>query len=718
MPRRLLSLLAATTTLGALLLASGPATATAAAPATTPAAAAAGTITAYAVDYGPDDLYTYDSQFVPTSGTETGDDMPVAGVVIGGTDPVAGFGNTAFRPASGTVFAPGTYAVGTGSTDATVSMSHAGSGQCPSDPYPTGTLTVHEVTYDAGAVTSFAGTASLTCSTGQPIAMELRWNSTVPVTRLVAAVNTASPTRTISVPVTTETTFGTATLTGLAGAAIVSDTCSGATVAAGGSCAIGLRATPTTFVPTQGTVALPDGAAGAQHPVTIVGQETAKGAYTALAPKRLLDTRSKIGVGTTTPIGAGKYIDLQVTKRGGVPSTGPAAVVLNLTAVKPTSQGYLTVYPTGTSRPKASSVNFNAGWVGANLVTVRLGTGGKVRVHNASGSTHVVADVMGYYHGVSSTATEGTTYGGFRSITPLRLLDTRTTDGWDGQPLGGWSYVDTAFAFNDTVINEHIKAFAVNVTVTKPQGGGFLAAWDGRDGSDSDFPTTSTVNFTKGRTVANMAIVPTRVCGFCTGFPTARSIGILNASNGASHVIVDIVGVYFDNAISDAWRFNPLTAPTRIVDSRIGKGLTSNVGAGQTRTVLTPAPVAGYNTMAVVTNTTAAKPTKNTVLTLWANDGSARPTVSNLNPYAGQLVSAMTMTEVWTRNDFRVHNASGTTPLIIDVAGTMEFYPAQTPPAATASADRSTADHTTGTDLDGGTVLTPRRASSRAFTDR
>lgn len=464
---------------------------------------------------------------------------------------------------------------------------------------------------------------------------------------------------------------------------------------------------------------MPDGGAGVRQPVTIVGQETAKGAYTSLPPKRLLDTRSKIGVGSTTPIGPGKYIDLQVTKRGGVPATGSSAVVLNLTAVKPSTQGYLTIHPTGTSRPKASSMNFNAGWVGANLVTVRLGTGGKVRVHNASGSTHVVADVMGYYHGVSSTATNGTTYGGFRSIAPLRLLDTRSTDDWDGQPLGGWYAVDTAFGFNNTVINEHITAFAVNVTVTKPGGGGYLAAWDGDENADI---ATSTVNFTAGRTVANMAIVPTRVCGYCTGFPTARSIGVLNASNGASHVIVDLVGVFFDNAISDTWRFNPLTAPTRIVDSRIGKGLTSNVGPGQTRTVLTPAAVAGYNTMAVVTNTTAAKPTKNTVLTLWANDGSTRPSVSNLNPYAGQLVSAMTMTELWTRNDFRVHNASGTTPMVIDVAGTMEVYPARTPPAATTTdrttADHSTADGTTRSDLGGGTVLAPRRAKSQLFTNR
>ena len=44
-------------------------------------------------------------------------------------------------------------------------------------------------------------------------------------------------------------------------------------------------------------------------------------------------------------------------------------------------------------------MNFNKGFTGANLITVKLGTGGKVRIYNNTGSTHVVVDVMGYYHG-------------------------------------------------------------------------------------------------------------------------------------------------------------------------------------------------------------------------------------------------------------------------------------------------------------------------------
>jgi hypothetical protein len=713
MNRRLLSLATAVVTFGALVVTSGAATAaTAAAPAGADSATAIGDITAYAVDFGPDGEYVYDSHFVPADGTAVGAATPDGGVSIQGSDPATYTASTTFHPPTGTTFAPGEYAVGLGPTDATVELAHGQNGQCV-DTAPNGTLVVHAVSHDAGLVTSFAASARLTCSTGQPIALEMRWKSTLPVTRLVAPVNTASPVRTVTVPVTTATTFGTAALTGLDGASIVSNTCQG-TVPANTSCAIGLRATPTTFVPAQGTLSLPDGGAGVQRPVTIVGEETARGAYTSLAtPARLLDTRRKLGVATTTPIGSGKYIDLQVTTRGGVPATGPGTVVLNVTAVNPTSQGYLTVYPTGTARPQASSVNFNAHWVGANLVTVRLGTGGKVRIFNASGSTHVVADVLGYYHGSSSTASDPDTYGGFHSVEPLRLLDTRSTELWDGTPLDPWTAVEVPFGFTDPDLSRRIKALAVNVTVTRPTASGYLAAWVG----DDTAPTTSTVNFTKGRTVANMAIVPTQVCTFCTADPTARSIGVLNASDGASHVLVDVVGVYFDNSISDAWRLTPLAKPTRIVDSRIGQGLPGNLGAGGVGTVVTPAPVAGFNTMAVVTNTTAAKPTKNTFLTLWPNDDSVLPGVSNLNPNAGQLVSAMTMTQVWAENDFRVYNAAGTTPVVIDVTGTMELYPAQTPITPSAGV-KALAPGGTGTTFEPGKALTPARTAGQRFPTR
>ena len=460
--------------------------------------------------------------------------------------------------------------------------------------------------------------------------------------------------------------------------AISADTCSNKTVLAGSTCALTLTATPDFFGPAQDVITLPDGGAGRKIPVTVDGFDTAAGAYTPLKPARVLDTRKKLGVTTITPVGPGKTIDLQVSGRGGVPSgTTATSVVLNVTVVAPTSEGYVTLYPTGAARPVASSVNFNKAFTGANLVTVKLGTGGKVRFFNASGNTHVVADVMGYYHGTASTAKAG--YGGYSGVEPTRILDSRDPGGGALFPS---EYYTTGLDFGPDV-NPHITAFAVNITATGTTGSGFFTAWNG---DANAIPSTSTLNFTKGKTVPNMAVVPVSACGadpFCPS-PSTPIMGVLNNSNGNAHVIVDLVGVYDDNTLDGMSRYRPLASPTRIVNTKAAQGIAAALKPGQTATVSNTAGVTTFNSLSLVTNTTANKPTSNTVLTLW-NADIPQPTVSNLNPALGQLVSNMTITDLGINYDFKVRNASGTTNLVLDVAGTMEAYPAVADPGTAAA---------------------------------
>ena len=86
-----------------------------------------------------------------------------------------------------------------------------------------------------------------------------------------------------------------------------------------------------------------------------------------------------------------------MTGRGGVPASGAAAVVVNVTAVEPTAGGFLTVHPAGEARPNASNLNFVRGQTIANLVVAKVGADGEVSIYNAAGSTHVIADVAGWF---------------------------------------------------------------------------------------------------------------------------------------------------------------------------------------------------------------------------------------------------------------------------------------------------------------------------------
>ena len=88
-----------------------------------------------------------------------------------------------------------------------------------------------------------------------------------------------------------------------------------------------------------------------------------------------------------------------------MPATGVSAVVVNVAAASPAAAGYLTVFPSGTTRQETSSLNFQAGQNIPNLVVVPVGADGKISLYNGStGTVHLLADVTGYILGGSSSA--------------------------------------------------------------------------------------------------------------------------------------------------------------------------------------------------------------------------------------------------------------------------------------------------------------------------
>jgi hypothetical protein len=124
--------------------------------------------------------------------------------------------------------------------------------------------------------------------------------------------------------------------------------------------------------------------------------------YVGTSPIRILDTRDGTGTGgATNRLGPNGTIDLTVAGVAGVPASGVTSVVLNVTVTEPAGpESFLTLFPTGTARPLASNLNFVAGETVPNLVIVRL-QNGKVSIFNNVGSTHVVADVQGWFSGGS-----------------------------------------------------------------------------------------------------------------------------------------------------------------------------------------------------------------------------------------------------------------------------------------------------------------------------
>ena len=387
------------------------------------------------------------------------------------------------------------------------------------------------------------------------------------------------------------------------------------------------------------------GGAGGTGGSPTTAPASAEGSYTGLSPTRIVDTRT--GAGGLRRFGPGQAQDVQATGVAGVPATGVLAVVLNTTAVRPTAGGHLSLWPAGTARPATSNVNFTAGGIVPNLVTVPVGAAGKVSVLNSAGSTDVLIDAVGYY-----AAADGPAGSLLRPLAPARILDTRTTG-----PVGPGRTRSVRVAGTGGVPATGATSVAVNVTATRPTAAGHLAVFPG----GAPRPDASTVNFTARQTVANTAIVPVGRDG---------AIDVYNSS-GTTDVLVDVVAYY---AASGA-RFVP-AAPRRLLDTRQGG---TPFGDGEQRVIRLDASA---GVVAGVLNLTATQPTAAGYLTAFPTAG-ARPATSNVNFAAGRTASNAALVGATNAQTAVVNAGGGRTHVLVDLFGL--FVASATAPAATSS---------------------------------
>jgi hypothetical protein len=137
--------------------------------------------------------------------------------------------------------------------------------------------------------------------------------------------------------------------------------------------------------------------AAADVVVDVTGYFAATGrSFQALKPVRVLDTRLAHHTMSAGTVGAfvatGATVQVPLAGRYNIPA-GAVAVAANVVAVRPVAAGFLTTYPSFTSRSETSSVNFTANSIVANGAQVPLG-GGSANVYT-SASAHVIMDITG-----------------------------------------------------------------------------------------------------------------------------------------------------------------------------------------------------------------------------------------------------------------------------------------------------------------------------------
>ncbi|MFD6974617.1 PKD domain-containing protein [Streptomyces sp. NPDC059979] len=242
----------------------------------------------------------------------------------------------------------------------------------------------------------------------------------------------------------------------------------------------------------------------------------------------------------------------------------------------------------------------------------------------------------------------------FTPHTPTRLLDTRNGTGAPAGKVGGLGSTRVKVAGN-AAVPAGVTAVALNVTVTETTESGYVTAWPG---AGYDRPGTSNLNYTAGRSVPNLVIVPVGEDGY---------VELYNGGPQAVDLIADVTG-YFTRA--SAGGYTSMT-PARFVDTREGIGAPRSRLAARSAFATRIGGLQGVpqGITAVALNVTVTEPGGPGHLTAFSGDGPV-PTASNLNFEPGQTVANAVIVPVAADGTIKVFNGSWMPAhVVVDVVG-------------------------------------------------
>ena len=281
------------------------------------------------------------------------------------------------------------------------------------------------------------------------------------------------------------------------------------------------------------------------EPIAGATADASASRFTPLPPTRLIDTR--IGLGTEA-VALGVGCTLEVDPHVPADST---AVVVNVTAVNPTMNGYLTAYPCGADRPLASIVPVVAARIVPGTAVVPLNADGRFCVF-ASTTTELVIDLSGVYETGAGQP--------FEPIAAQRRFDSR-----NGAMVPGGVVVRVPIS-GSYGIPASATGIAVTAHSTNAVADGYVTIWP----CDPVRPTTSVLNAITGASVTNHVQV---------GLDGAGAVCLY--AQTSMHLVLDVSGWFGPTASSD---FHALM-PSRLLDTRDDVGLVGSFSASQNRAI-------------------------------------------------------------------------------------------------------------------------------------
>ncbi|MBM6399025.1 carboxypeptidase-like regulatory domain-containing protein [Phycicoccus sonneratiae] len=340
----------------------------------------------------------------------------------------------------------------------------------------------------------------------------------------------------------------------------------------------------------------------------------------------------------------------------GTPLTAPSdatAVILNVTAVSPSTAGWLTLWPADQSRPAASTLNFAPGTPTPNMAVVRLTGSRTLRVMNGSGgTTHVLVSFRGWVRSNSGQQRPG-------SLTPTdatRVLDTRLT----GPAVPAYGYRDVTVT--GVGAPSGASAALLDVVAVKPTRAGYLVAHP----SDTARPATTALTYRVGGDRAALSLMR---------LSSGGAVRVWNMSSAPVHLVVDSFGWVAGGDDTGTPAVMSAQAPVRVLDTRPSIGALSPGHSS----VEVPVPgddqgSPGDRPSGVVLAITATAGTSGGHLDLDVDGNTtldpAALTPSIVNFGRGETVTNTTVVSVPTGGRLRLHsNTTGSVHAVVDVVG-------------------------------------------------
>lgn len=355
--------------------------------------------------------------------------------------------------------------------------------------------------------------------------------------------------------------------------------------------------------------------------------DTAPGRYTALAPSRVLDTRT----GTGTPVGRVQG-PVALTLPDAVPADA-AAVVLSVSAVSPTGSGFVRA-AAGPQAAATTALNYASRAGASGLVVSRTDGSRRLQLTVSGAATHLVADLVGYYDTADGTG------GHFVAATPTRVVDTRTGTGAARGALTG----DLTLTLPASVPTD-ARGAVLNVSVVDAEHDTWVQV-----GQAGQAARATVLNVPGGRSRTGLVLAA----------PGADRSVTVTVHGGPAQLVVDLLGHY--DAGSETGERYVGTPPARVVDTRTGLGGSSG---SRSVTVSLPSSVAPGST--AVLDVSAVDPTGTGFVRVGPAGQTAVTTALNHSLRESQTGLVMTRTDDAGRVTLTVTGA--TTDLVVDLVG-------------------------------------------------